>query len=149
MIAENMDTRIGVLTDGKSDFLIGYYQPDVPIALDPLSFDYLKLDVDRLIPGSSPLSDGKPAFALPGDDDAAVPYLAYDSTSYLGRLMKVVLNRRGGSLHLFQSYEDAFAEAIKAMALDMRGLAWLAESIVRETVEAGKLVRAGSRFASV
>lgn len=145
MIAENMATCIEVLTDGKSDFLIGYYHPDAPIELDPLSFDYLKLDVDRLIPVSSPLSDGKPAFALPGDDDAAVPYLAYDSTSLLGRLMKVVLNRRSGSLHLVQSYEDAFAEAIKAMALDRRGLAWLPESIVRETIEAGKLVRAGSR----
>ncbi len=48
-------------------------------------------------------------------------------------------------MHLLQSYEDAFAEAIKAMALDMRGLAWLPESIVREAVQAGKLVRAGSR----
>ncbi len=144
MIAENMATCIEVLTDGRSDFLIGFYHPDVPIELDPMSFDYLKLDVDRMIPVSSPLSDGKPAFALPGDENAAVPYLAYDSTSYLGRLMKVVLNRRRGSVHLFQSYEDAFAEAIKAMALDMRGLAWLPESIVRQTIEAGKLVRAGS-----
>ena len=29
------------------------------------------------------------------------------------------------------------------MALDRRGLAWLPESIIRETVDAGKLVRAG------
>ncbi len=144
MIAENMDTCIEVLTGGKSDFLIGYYHPDAPIELDPAGFDYLKLDVDRLIPVCSPLSDGKPAFALPGKDDAAIPYLAYDSSSLLGRLMKVVLGRRSGSMHLVKSYEDAFAEAIKAMALERRGLAWLPESIVRESIDAGKLVRAGS-----
>ncbi len=144
MIAENMDTCIEVMADGKSDFLIGYYHPDAPIELDPAGFDYLKLGVDRLIPLCSPLSGGEPAFALPGNEDAAVPYLAYESRSLLGRLMKVVLGRRSGSVHLIKSYEDAFAEAIKAMALEARGLAWLPESIVRETIEAGKLVRAGS-----
>ena len=144
MIAENMDTCIEVMTDGKCDFLIGYYHPDAPIELDSASFDYLKLDVDRLIPLCSPNSDGKPAFAVPGSDGAAVPYLAFESRSLLGRLMKVVLDRRRESVHLVKSYEDAFAEAIKAMALEMRGLAWLPESIVRETIEAGKLVRAGS-----
>ncbi len=144
MIAENMDTCIEVMTDGKSDFLIGYYHPDAPIELNPAGFDYLRLGVDRLIPLCAPLSGGEPAFALPGNDDAAVPYLAYESRSLLGRLMKVVLGRRSGSVHLIKSYEDAFAEAIKAMALEARGLAWLPESIVRESIEAGKLVRAGS-----
>ena len=57
--------------------------------------------------------------------------------------MKVVLNRRRKSLHLAQSYEDAFADGIKAMALEMRGMAWLPESLIREAVGAGKLVRAG------
>ena len=76
---------------------------------------------------------------------SAVPYLAYDSTSFLGQVMKVFLNRQRGSLHLAQCYEDALAEGLKAMALEARGLTWLPESIVRETVEAGKLVRAGSR----
>lgn len=144
MIAENMDTCIEVMNDGKCDFLIGYYHSDAPIELDPAGFDYMKLDTDRLIPLCSPLANGEPAFALPGSDEAAIPYLAYDARSLLGRLMRVVLGRRNGSVHLVKSYEDAFAEAIKAMALETRGLAWLPESIVRESIQAGKLVRAGS-----
>ena len=128
-----------------NDFLISYSHPDVSLDLDLMSFEYLKLDVDRLIPVSAPLSDGKPAFVLPGDDEAAVPYLAYDSTSFLGQVMKVFLNRQRESLHLAQCYEDALAEGLKAMALEARGLTWLPEHIIRETVGAGKLVRAGPK----
>lgn len=145
MIAENMITCLQVMTEGRSDFLISFSHPDVPLDLDPMSFEYLKLDVDRLIPVSAPLSDGKPAFVLPGGDAAAVPYLAYDSTSFLGKVMKVYLNRQRESLHLAQCYEDALAEGLKAMALEARGLAWLPESIIHETVSAGKLVRAGPK----
>lgn len=145
MIAENMITCIQVMTEGRSDFLLSYFHPDVPLDLDPMSFEYLKLDVDRLIPVSAPLSGENPAFVLPGGEHSKVPYLAYDSTSFLGQVMKVFLNRRRGSLHLAQCYEDALAEGLKAMSLEARGLTWLPESIVRESVGAGKLVRAGSR----
>ncbi len=145
MIAENIFTCIQVMTEGRSDFLISYSHPDVPLDLDPMSFEYLKLDVERLIPVSAPLSENKPAFVLPGYEHSAVPYLAYESKSFLGQVMKVILHRRRGSLHLAQCYEDALAEGLKAMALEARGLTWLPESIVRETVGAGKLVRAGSR----
>ena len=145
MIAENMITCIQVMTEGRSDFLICYSHPDVPHDLDPMSFEYLKLDVDRLIPVSAPLSNEKPAYVLPGDENAATPYLAHDSRSYLGQIMKVFLNRQRGSLHLAQCYEDALVEGLKAMALEARGLTWLPESAIRETVGGGNLVRAGSK----
>lgn len=145
MIAENMITCLKVMTEGRSDFLITYSHPDVPLDPDPMSFEYLKLDVDRLIPVSAPLSEGIPAFVLPGEENSAVPYLAYESTSFLGQVMKVFLNRQRKSLHLAQCYEDALAEGLKAMALEERGLTWLPESIIREAVGAGKLVRAGPK----
>ena len=145
MIAENMITCIQVMTEGRSDFLISYSHPDVPLDLNPMSFEYLKLDVDRLIPVSAPLSEEKPAFVLPGDENSAVPYLAYDSTSFLGQVMRVFFNRQRDALHLAQCYEDALAEGLKAMALEARGLTWLPESIICESIGAGKLVRAGSR----
>ncbi len=145
MIAENMITCLQVMTEGRSDFLITYSHPDVPLDPDPMSFEYLKLDVDRLIPVSAPLSEGNPAFALPGYQNSAVPYLAYDSTSFLGQVIKVFLNRHRETLHLAQCYEDALAEGLKAMALEERGLTWLPESIIREAVGAGKLVRAGPK----
>jgi DNA-binding transcriptional LysR family regulator len=145
MIAENMITCIQVMTEGRSDFLISYCHPDIPLDLDPISFDYLKLDVDRMIPVSAPLPDGKPTFALPGDGNSEIPYLAYHSTSFLGHVVKVFLNRQRKSLHLVQCYEDALAEGLKAMALEGRGLTWLPESTIGDTIDAKKLVRAGPK----
>ncbi len=145
MIAENMITCIQVMTEGRSDFLISYSHPDVSLDLDPMSFEYLKLDVDRLIPVSAPLADGQPAFALPGGENSEIPYLAYHSTSFLGQVLKVGLNRQRKTVHLAQCYEDALAEGLKAMALEGRGLTWLPESTIGDTIDAGKLVRAGPK----
>ena len=145
MIAENMITCIQVMTEGRSDFLMSYAHPDVPLELDPMSFDYLKLDVDRMVPVSAPLPDGKPAFVLPGDGKSEIPFLAYHSTSFLGQVLKVFLRRQRKSLHLAQCYEDALAEGLKAMALEGRGLTWLPESTIGDTIGTGKLVRAGPK----
>ena len=54
-----------------------------------------------------------------------VPFLAYSSGAYLGRLVDLLLKQAGEPLYLDPIYETDMAEGLKAMALEGHGIAFL------------------------
>jgi hypothetical protein len=74
-----------------------------------------------------------------------VPYLAYGSGAYLGRLTELLLKQAGAVIHLDRVYETDMAEGLKVMALEGHGVAFLPHSAVRRELEAGRLVSAPRR----
>lgn len=139
LITDNFHDSIRVFAEGDCDFLLTYEHPRVPVLLDPERFPALDLGEDRLIPVS--VADaGEPRFRLPGTKERPVPLLAYAPETFLARLVGVVMTERGDGLNLVNIYENAMAEALKAMAVTGRGVAWLPESAVRHELEAGTLV---------
>ena len=86
--------------------------------------------------------------AAPTDGDAAVPLLSYARNSFLGRVATFAQAQAGGPpTAIFHINENAMAEALKFMALEGHGLAWLPRSLVARELAEGHLIAAGEGIA--
>ena len=139
IIADNYYGAAQSLRDGGSDFLLCFTHPEFA-AMPRGVFHEVLVGSDCLIPVSA--SRGRrPVFALPGRQNAPVPYLAHGPDAFLGKVTDLILSRAPCFLRL--CYENAFSEALKVMALAGRGVAWLPESAARENLAKGELTRVG------
>ena len=144
MIAGNLHDCVQNLSEGESDFLICYTHPQIPLLLDSAHYPLLVLGHDELIPVSAPDAQGKPMYSLPGAADTPLSYMAYAPDSFLGRCVELRLAQPPQACWLVRYYENALAEAIKAMAVARHGLAWLPHNSVRSNLARRELVLAGS-----
>lgn len=143
MMAEDLHNCVQALTEGSCDLMICFTHPEVPIDVEPRVFDQKVLGPDRLIPVTAPDREGQPLHALPGKEGAPVSYLAYGLGSFLGRIVNLIRQHATSPHFLSPCYENSFAEAIKVMALEGAGMAWLPESAIKFELDEGRLVRAG------
>lgn len=129
------------LVEGGCDLLICWHHPQQPIQLDPERFDMLRLGVEKLAPYA--LSDGKgrPRQDWPGKSQAPVPYLAYSSSAYLGRMAEIALAQGRTRPHLRRMCETDMAEGLKRMLLAGHGVAFLPDNTAAPEHAAGVLVR--------
>lgn len=100
--------------------------------------------VDVLMPVSAPAGRGGGlCFALPGTEEHALPYLSYRPEAGMGRIIAAV--REGGPEKAFlrSCFESHVAKLLVTMAVEGRGLAFLAKSRIAEELAQGTLVRAG------
>ena len=140
MIADNHYGAIQSLNRGGCDFLLCFTHPDIE-SMSKRIFPGVLLGDDRLIPISAP-NGANPQFALPGKASSPIPYLSYGSETFLGKAVNLIVRRHRCALE-YSSYEAAFGEALKSMALSGRGVAWLPEHSIKEELAAGKLIPAG------
>ncbi len=146
LIALNVHDAAMQLVEGGCDLLIAYHHPSQPLQLDPARYDMVSLGHETLQPYVRALPDGAPAWALPGSVARPVPYLAYGSGAYLGRLTELLLKQAGAAIHLDRVYETDMAEGLKVMALEGHGVAFLPHSAVRRELDAGRLVNAAPPY---
>jgi DNA-binding transcriptional LysR family regulator len=141
--ADNMHNCVQALIEGDVDFALIFVHPEMPIVIDPVRFAALPVGADRLVPLCAPKAKGSsPRFALSARAGKALPHLAYGPDAFLGRAVEIKLRERPGC-RLHAVYENAMAEALKAMALAGHGLTWLPETSAAEELKTGRLVRAG------
>lgn len=143
LMADNLHDCVEALTLGDCDFLLTFTHPNVPLLLNPEQYPHLTLGSDRIVPVCAPDNDGRPLWSLDGDT-GVVPYLAYSGDTFLGRLVEWHRGQLGGAAGLEIAYENSMAEALKAMAIERHGVAWLPERSVLDEIGRGRLVRAGS-----
>lgn len=143
VVAENVLDAVMALSEGSCDLMFCYHHPRAPILLDPDKFNYLTLGHEAFIPVSAVLASGKPAFSLPGRKNIPIPYLAYTSTTFLGRVVEVILKQAPTPYFLELCYEADMAMLLMNMAKEGYGVAWLPESAVAEALQQGSLVKAG------
>ncbi len=100
----------------------------MPILLDPEQFPHRVVGADSLVAVRSAALSG---------DGATVPLLSYAQNSFLGRVATFAQAQAGGPpAAITHTNENAMAEALKFMALEGHGLAWLPRSLVaRELAE--------------
>ncbi|WP_273825899.1 LysR substrate-binding domain-containing protein [Pseudomonas asplenii] len=144
VVAANIHDAVIALAEGGCDLMIGYHHPQAPILLDPEKFISLTLGHDSLIPVSAPDKRGRPLYALPGKKQAPLPYLAYTATTFLGRVVEVILKNAESPCELDRCYEADMAMLLMKMAQEGYGITWLPESAVQDELHKGTLVRAGS-----
>ena len=61
----------------------------------------------------------------------------------MGRIVAAVRRDAPTKAYLKPTFASHLAKLLVAMALDGRGLAWLPESLIKDNLAAGELVRAG------
>lgn len=141
VMSDDLHACCRLLAEGASEFLVCYRHPGVTLTLDEARFARLDLGSERLSPVCVPNAAGAPKWLLPGKARAPVPVLAYAPGSYFGAVVEQTL--RAQRAHVSVRHLDAFAEALKALALLGHGVAWLPEASVAEAVHARRLVSAG------
>lgn len=142
VLPDNFNTCLHALTDGGYDFFMTFYHAEVPINLSGQAYPYLTIGTDHLVPVATPAL--RDALAQNG---AALPLLQYSRGSFLGLLAKIAHGQQK-SVPTFLSHinENSMAEALRAMARQGLGMAWLPQSLIADDLALGRLVRLGDSF---
>lgn len=138
LLAGNVHDAVLRLVEGGCDLLLVYHHPQQPVQLDPARYDMLTLGHEIVRAYSACDRSGQPLYWL-GEGAEPIPYLAYTSNAYLGRMTEILLGSLSHTPRLVRRYETDMAEALKAMALEGQGLAFLPESAVAHELRARRL----------
>lgn len=143
LIADNIHNCVELLVDGSCEFLLCFAHDATPVLIDEKRFPFAILGSDKLVPVSAVDKKKKPRFTLPARRRSPSPYLAYAPESLLGRAVEQRLQSTSPNCHLAPCYENSMAEALRAMAAQGHGLAWLPQMAIRGDLRGGRLARAG------
>ena len=142
LITLNVHDAVMQLTEGNCDLLLAYHHPSQPLQLATERYEMLSLGHETLAAFSKPAAVGGPLFRLPAPAGETLPYLSYGSGAYLGRMVELLAKLAPAPLTLDPVYETDMAEALKAMAIEGHGLAFLPTSSVKKDLKARRLVAA-------
>lgn len=143
MMADNLHDCVQALVSRGCDLLMCYSHPAGPILLDGERYPSLTLSAERMVPMSAPDESGQPLFNLDAPAASPLPLLAYSGDTYLGKMVDLAIGDRREAPAFDVCYENSMADALKSMAVEGQGLAWLPESSARRDLADGRLVRAG------
>ena len=139
LLSDDFHNCIQAVAEGGYDFLLTYNHASVPILLDPEQFPHLVVGTDSLVAVRS---------AELIDEGAALPLLSYAQNSFLGRVATFAQAQAGNlPVGVAHTNENAMAEALKFMALEGYGLAWLPRSLVARELTEGSLIATGGETA--
>jgi DNA-binding transcriptional LysR family regulator len=134
LLSDDFHNCLQALVEGGYDFLLAFHHPGVPILLDSERFPYRVVGSDALVAvRGADMPDG-------GD----LPLLDYAQNSFLGRVAALAQSAVGAPPRgIRHTNENAMAEALKVMALEGHGCAWLPRSIVARELTERRLVAMG------
>ena len=132
------------LQHGLADFSILYHHPSLVVPLDGRQFEHVALATDRLLPVSRTDASGAPMYFLEAGC-APVPYIAYDRTLALGRLVEDLLAHHPLAAHLKRLVECDSPDANYEYVRKGLGVSWLPWSVVHADVKSGLLAPAGGK----
>jgi LysR family transcriptional regulator, hypochlorite-specific transcription factor HypT len=141
--ADNLHDCVRDLEEGGVDLLVCYTHPGLPLDLSAERYPSLTLAHDTLTPVSRAAADGRPMHALQPGAAGAVPWLSYSAEAQLGRVAALAQDAAEPTLALHAVFESALVEALRAMALEGMGVAWLPGSLIADDLNHKRLVRAG------
>lgn len=144
VLATNVHDGVLALIEGGCDLLLCYQHPQIPLLLDDERYSHVVIGQERMQPYTSCAKKGKPACLLPGTKTGPLPYHAYTPNSFFGRTVDMILQHAPEPPHLERHHQADMAEALKALLLQGRGIAWLPERAAKHEVAAGQLAVAGS-----
>lgn len=142
VVSDNFHACFQQLVSGTADVLFCYLHDRTPLEIDERRFARLDLCDEDLVPVCAPAADGQSRWRLSRASDGPIPLLAYAEGSFLGTVVKGVLDRQQHQLAVV--HRDAYAEALKGVALKGGGVAWLPGIGIQRELDEGRLVLAGS-----
>lgn len=133
VLPDNFHVCVQALVEGGYDFLLTFHHPSVPNPLDPERYPHRVIGRDSLAAVASP--------ALAAGGDGRLPLLQYSRGSFLGLLAAVAQAQDGApTTFLAHTNENSMAEALKFMAIEGHGIAWLPKRLVAAEIASGALV---------
>ena len=136
----HFNAHFEALINREVDFFISYHDGAGGPHIDSTGLVWKRIGTSSLLPVSTPLEDGAPAFALEDPPRGPVPYLVRTEGSYLGAVLDSHI--RDWGLALEDVFELTSTIAIKNMALEGHGVAWLSSESIEAEMQAGTLVPA-------
>ena len=143
VVADNIHNCVELLVDGSCEFLLCFAHDATPVLIDEKRHPYVVLGHDKLIPVSGVDGKKRPRHTLSAKRTKPAEYLAYAPESLLGRAVEERLKSSNAPCQLAPCYENSMAEALRAMAIQGHGLAWLPRMSVRGDLRSRRLARAG------
>jgi LysR family transcriptional regulator, hypochlorite-specific transcription factor HypT len=131
-----------LMQQGKVHFVLGHSHPKRPGSLDSDAYLSAVVGGDQLVPVSKPTSRGEPQHRLEKKSGRELPMLAYTQESGTGRIVRAILGRRLDGIAHQTVFTAHLASALRSMALDGRGVAWLPRTLIEEDLAARRLVAA-------
>ena len=128
---------------GEADFMLAYHHPQIAVRLSSHQYLQRKVAGDRLVPVGKVDARGEASFRF--DQAEAVPYLAYDETLALGRLVGDHLSNHPKAPRLAETIRCDSADALLEYALKGLGVAWLPWSLAAGACRARQLAPVGSK----
>lgn len=126
---------------GRADFLLCYRFPRVIAALGLGGYAHVVVGQETFLPVCAPSPKGV-SHTLDDNPEKPFPLLTYNRDAGLSQAIGSLLTVPPAKPHTIE-FESHFAVVLKAMALDGRGVAWIAETDVRAELANGALRRAG------
>ncbi len=133
--AIDVDQATKELRDGACDILLAF--DDDILRLPP--YQSLLIAKTELLPVSACDDNGAPIYQL--DNKNAVPWLAYSSTSYMGRQVETVKNE----VLLNPVFSSSMTDMLKMLVLDKQGIAWLPAYSIAEELKQKKVAIIGGQ----
>lgn len=135
---------VQALQAGDCDLVLCYWHPAIDFlhALESNDYCYLTLAEETLLPVTAKDATGQAKFQLPGRDAAPLPYISYNSKTFLNPVIADHLRRQRLQPHLLTVTENSQAISVKAMIGQGYGVGWLPERILDSGGSQG-LVAAG------
>jgi LysR family transcriptional regulator, hypochlorite-specific transcription factor HypT len=128
-----------VLLDASVDFNLCFAHPQIDTPSSTSSPLYLVVGNDKLIAVTAPGVKGQPRHAVV--HGGCTPHISYSSEYVLGRILRSAYQHpeRLNALVTVVCSDSAWSSY--AMVLKGLGVAWLPESLVRNDLESGRLMR--------
>lgn len=139
VVSESLSTCCELLVEGAVDIMLCYYHASVSPRIDETAFARKDLLMDRLIPVAAVAPVQANGWNLVGTSGPAIPYLAYEPSSFLGMVVGSILEEK--PLHAETIYIDGLVETIKRRVLKGSGFAWMPETAVSDELANGSLVQ--------
>jgi hypothetical protein len=128
---------------GEADLALSYRHPALarPAGFD--SLDAIEIADEPMIPVCAPQRRGSSGYDLPLAPGAALVYLPYGRSSYIGRAVDDEVARRVADVQVQNLFEDPLIFILKELALQGMGVAWLPLSTIERNLADGSLAHIG------
>lgn len=147
LISDSYAECEALLLRGDTPFLICHAHPSSVTRLQSRLFLSTGIGEDRLVPLSQPVPGlpQRPRWTVTRDPGAEpVPYLAYAPQSGIGRIMEAEWRQQDRRPMLKAVFQSHLAAALKEVAKEGQGVAWVPASLADSDLANGQLAIAGS-----
>lgn len=141
---------VEALQQGDCDLVLCYWHPAVDFLRPLEGRDFIShtIATERLVPVTACDSEGRPKYLLPGLDSAPLPYIGYNSSTFLYPVIADHLRRVAEPPYLLQVNQNSQAVSVKAMISQGYGVGWLPQRLLQQGGDQG-LISAGDEQWSI